>query len=243
MKLQKKNINLLFIPTYNERENIEILLNQILDLKYSFDILIIDDSSPDKTYDFLKKKYNHLNYFNIKKRNKKSGVGSAHIDAIKIAYSSGYEKLITMDADLTHKPSDIKFLLNKSYECDIVLGSRFYLKDSLEDWNFFRKSITNMGHILTKYLLGIPYDATGAFRLYNLINIKENDFNHIKSNHYDFFYESLVLLHQKKYSIKEVPIKLPSRTYGNSKMSFIQLLNSFFKIFYLSIKTKIKKPR
>ena len=116
------------------------------------------------------------------------------------------------------------------------MGTRFKKNDSLEDWNFIRKLITKGGHYLTKFFLNLPYDATGAFRLYNIQNIKKDDILQIKSKHYDFFFESLMILHEQKYKIYEIPITLPKRTYGNSKMSYLLLINSLFKILFLFLK-------
>ena len=238
MNTNKTSDHLIFIPTYNERLNIEILLNELNLLQRNFDYLIIDDSSPDKTFEFLHNKYNNHKNFNLIKRKNKQGIGSAHIQAIKYAKKNSYKYLITMDADLTHKPSDIIFFLKKICSFDLVIGSRFSLHNSLEDWNFFRKIITNFGHLVTKNLLNIPFDATSGFRMYNLNKFKYDDIKLIKSKNYDFFYESILIFYLKNYKITEVGIKLPKRTYGNSKMSFYQLINSVLKILYLFIKIK-----
>lgn len=227
---------LVFIPTYNEKENIEIICNKLIKLDLSLDILVIDDSSPDNTYEYAKEKFENLKNFTILKRKKKLGIGSAHLEGIKYAYNNKYKYLITMDADLTHQPDDISMFLKEKNKYDMIIGTRFKNHKSLKDWNILRKLITNGGHILTKHFLNIPFDATGAFRLYNLEKISINDFNLIKSNHYDFFFESIMLLYKKKYKIHEVPINLPKRTYGNSKMSYSLLLNSLIKIVILFFK-------
>ena len=227
---------LVFIPTYNEKKNIEIICNKLINLNFPLDILIIDDSSPDNTYQFAKEKFDYLKNFTILKRKKKLGIGSAHLDSINHAYNKKYKYLITMDADLTHKPEDIEIFLKEKNKYDLIIGTRFKNNESLKDWNIIRKLITNGGHILTKHFLKIPFDATGAFRLYNLEKISINDFNLIKSKHYDFFFESIMLLNKKKYKIFEVPITLPKRTYGNSKMSYLLLFNSLVKIIILFFK-------
>jgi len=122
-----------------------------------------------------------------------------------------------------------------------VVGNRFVLKNSLSDWDFHRKFMTIGGHLLTKIFLGIPYDATGFFRLYKLDNILENELSKIKSVNYDFSFESLSIFHYANYKIKEVPIILPKRTYGSSKMTLRHMINSILKIFYLSVKLRIFK--
>ena len=232
----KKSDTLVFIPTYNEVKNITIIINQILELKIPVDILIIDDSSPDNTYEFTKNKYSNIPNFLILRRWKKLGIGSAHLDAINYAYKMNYNYLITMDADLTHQPSDINLFLKYKDDYAVVIGTRFENEESLKDWSFFRKLITKSGHLLTKFFLKLPFDATGAFRLYNLLKIPQNIINLTKSKHYDFFFESLMILNNNNFFIKEIPINLPKRTYGHSKMSYYLLFNSVLKIFYFYFK-------
>ena len=145
-----------------------------------------------------------------------------------------------MNSDFTHDPSDIPLLEFKN-NFDIVVGNRFVLKDSLGDWDLHRKFMTIGGHFLTKIFLGIPYDATGFFRLYKLDNISYKELNKIKSINYDFSFESLSIFHYANYKIKEVPIILPKRTYGSSKMTLQHMINSILKIFYLGVKLKILK--
>lgn len=215
-----KDKTLIFIPTYNEAENVSNILLQIHALGLDTDILFLDDNSPDGTGKIIDKIVANNKYVSVIHRSGKLGIGSAHKDGIQYAYKNKYEVLITMDCDLTHSPEYIlDFVKNKGY-ADIVVGSRYLNKDSLASWNLFRKSLTKLGHFLTVNLLNMPYDASGAFRLYNLKNINENIFSLILSNGYSFFFESLFILHINKKSIFEIPIELPSRTYGTSKMTW-----------------------
>jgi ubiquinone/menaquinone biosynthesis C-methylase UbiE len=154
------------------------------------------------------------------------------------AYENGYDTLITMDSDFTHRPFYIPSLVKASKDFDIVVASRYFDKDSLSEWNLFRKSLTMLGHFLTRYLLGLKYDASGAFRLYNLNNIDKNIFTTITSAGYSFFFESLFVLNFNDYKITEVPIKLPVRTYGHSKMKFSDMTKSLrliIKLFCMKI--------
>jgi dolichol-phosphate mannosyltransferase len=236
------NNSLIFIPTYNECENVEKIIHEILDLNLiNADILFIDDNSPDGTgeiLDNLSTKYNNVRVIH---RRRKLGIGSAHLDAIKWAYENRYDTLITMDCDFTHSPSYIPKMMAASASHDIVVTSRYIERDSLEEWNIFRKALTVTGHILTKYALKLRYDATGAFRLYKLHNIPQHLFSMIQSGGYSFFFESLFYLNYNGCTIKEIPIKLPARTYGHSKMRISDILNSVKSIFVLSLKTIFHK--
>ena len=228
---------LVFIPTYNEAENVKIIhhLLQCLPIYPSMDILFVDDGSPDGTgaiLDGLKKTDDHLFVIH---RTGKSGIGSAHKVGIRWAYEKQYKTLITMDCDLTHTPEDAMKFLEASVNHDIVIGSRFLQEGSLSTWNVMRKILTRFGHFLTVQLLDMPYDASGAFRLYKLEQIPQPIFEKIDSDSYSFFFESLLLLQLNKMTIKEIPIHLPKRTYGDSKMRFRDMMVSIrflFKMFY-----------
>jgi dolichol-phosphate mannosyltransferase len=226
---------LIFIPTYNEKDNVEKIVNEIVSLKINnSDILFIDDNSTDGTGLILDKISKVKNDLFVIHRNGKLGVGSAHKDGISYAYKNKYDILITMDADFTHSPSYIPKLIEKSGGYDIIVTSRYIEKDSLNDWNIFRKSLTLLGHFLTKHLLGLKYDASGAFRLYNLKTIDQEVFSKVLSNGYSFFFESLFVLNFNKFKIIEIPIVLPARTYGSSKMKISDIfmsLDFLFKIF------------
>jgi len=230
--LEKKNDlkRLILIPTYNERENIEKLISQLGQLDMGFDLLFVDDNSPDKTGEVLDSLASHQDNLFAIHRPTKLGIGSAHIDGIDWAYKNGYQLLITMDSDFSHSPVYIQKFLEYSEKSDIVVGSRYLQENSLREWNFHRKFLTHLGHLMTKTLLGMPYDATGAFRLYRLDRIPQKCFHSEKSLGYSFFFESLFLLYKNHYRVTEVPIDLPARTYGTSKMKFKDALFSLLML-------------
>ncbi len=211
---------LIFIPTYNEAENVGRILQQIQLLKLESDVLFLDDNSPDGTGKIIDGIVGDNKGVSVIHRAGKSGIGNAHKEGIQYAYKNGYDILVTMDCDFTHSPEYIYDFLKNKDKTDIVVGSRYLKKDSLATWNLFRKSLTHLGHFLTVNLLDMPYDASGAFRLYNLKNIDKNIFALIQSNGYSFFFESLFILNFNGKKIFEIPIELPSRTYGTSKMTW-----------------------
>src|ERR1022692_282269 len=202
---------LIFIPTYNEVENVERIYREIKSLNLGTDILFLDDNSPDGTGTWIDGLVEKNNDTFIIHRSGKLGIGSAHQAGIKWAYGRSYEILVTMDCDFTHSPSYIINFIRHSDKSDIVVGSRYMKKHSLASWNLFRKFLTKLGHFLTVNLLNMPYDASGAFRLYSLKNIDKNIFSLIQSNGYSFFFESLFILNYNKVRITEIPIELPSR--------------------------------
>lgn len=224
---------LVMIPTYNERENVEKIHREIRQTGIDTDIVFVDDNSPDGTgsvLDELAKKDPRLVVIH---RPKKQGIGSAHKDGIAWVYAHRYTHLVTMDCDFTHSPDNIKDLLAFGEEYDVVVGSRHMRENSLEGWNIWRKCITKTGHLLTKVLLKMPYDATGAFRLYRLDRVPKEIFSLVESRGYSFFFESLTIINLNRLRIKEVPIALPPRTYGHSKLRLSDMVHAL--IFMVTI--------
>jgi dolichol-phosphate mannosyltransferase len=218
---------LVFIPTYNEKDNAERLCREILRQDLAADILFVDDNSTDGTGDILDTLARELECVKVVHRAGKLGIGSAHRAGIAWAYEHGYRTLVTMDCDFTHDPSRIPALVAKGREgFDVVVGSRYLQDRSLEGWNPFRKTLTHLGHWMTRVCLGMSYDATNAFRYYDLRAVPSHLFVLVASQGYSFFFESLYVLHRNRYRIGEIPIALPNRTYGHSKMDLGEIRNS-----------------
>jgi dolichol-phosphate mannosyltransferase len=224
---------LIFIPTYNERENVEVICADILAQKIECDILFMDDASPDGTgviLDGLARRHANVRVIH---REGKEGIGSAHQAGIRWAYEQGYKILITMDSDQTHPPRYLPDLLAASKSAQVVVGSRHLREDSLKDWDFLRLILTHISHALTNVLLRMPHDATTAYRLYKLDEIPKEVFGLARSKGYSFFFESLYLLQTNSIVIKDVPVVLPARTRGNSKMALRDAARSAGQLMYL----------
>lgn len=232
---------LIVIPTYNEIENIDLISRCVLDVVPNFRLLFIDDNSPDGTGERLDQLSKLDKRISVIHRSGKLGIGSAHQAAIAYAYQNSIEVLITMDADLTHSPEHIPTLLNLLDSADVVIASRFVGSGGLSDWNLGRKAMTILGHLLTRKLLRLPYDASGAFRIYNLSNISSKCFDIVRSDGYSFFFESLKILDLNQIRIIEHPVVLPSRTYGSSKMKIRDIAKSITIMVALSFRS-IHKP-
>ena len=229
-------MKLLIIPTLNESKNITSLYKKIKKVDHKLDILFVDDNSTDGTKEEILalKKKNKSVYFIF--RPKKLGIGSAHKDGLKYAYKKRYKTILTMDADGTHNPKYIKNLLKFSTKYDLISTNRFQQKNSLIEWPVQRRFLTKVRYYLINFLLNTDFDSSGAYRCYNARNIKLRDILDARNNGYSFFWESLYLLNKKKYSIKEIPIYLPYRKVGSSKMtvkdiigSLLYLMKYFFK--------------
>ena len=232
-------MKLLIIPTLNERKNVTLLFKKIKKIDSKINILFVDDNSTDGTREeilHLKKKNKSIFYIF---RPQKLGIGSAHKDGLKFAYKKKYKIILTMDADGTHNPKYIKKLLKYSLNYDLISTNRFEQKNSLIEWPIQRRFLTRVRYYLINILLNISYDSSGAYRCYNAKNIKLNDILIAKNDGYSFFWESLYLLNKKKYSIKEIPIYLPYRKVGSSKMTMKDVVGSLLYLFKYSLKNLI----
>jgi len=232
---------LIFIPTYNERENAPMLCEQIHKLGLDADVLFMDDASPDGTGQVLDEIKPRFPRLSVLHREGKLGIGSAHKEAIQWAYDQGYQLLVTMDCDFTHSPADIPQMIAAAQEADLAVGSRWLQARSLPGWNLFRRTMTWLGHWLTRFVLGIRQDASGAFRAYQLNRIPPEVFGLVRSRGYAFFFESLFILNRNGFAIREIPITLPARTYGHSKMSTAAAARSARYIFELRL-AYLRKP-
>lgn len=217
---------LIFVPTYNERDNAERMARALAALPIGADLLFVDDNSPDGTGQALDKLSAELPQLTVMHRSGKLGVGSAHLDAIAYAYDGKYDELITLDCDFTHSPADVLRIIETLDGNDVATASRYMSPDSLPGWNIVRRSLTMFGHVLTTKLLKVPYDATGGLRGYDLTRISPDVFSQVKAQGYGFFFESMFLLTRKGYAVGEFPIVLPARTYGHSKMNLRETLRS-----------------
>ena len=157
------------------------MLHAIMKLDLDADILIIDDGSTDGTGKMVEKLSVEHPTISLLQRGGRLGVGSAHTLALRLAKQRGYERLLTMDADFSHRPSDIPCFLEAANASDIVIGTRFARDDSLKEWNPFRKGLTHLGHFLTRLLLSLPYDASGGFRVYALNRIPQDLIDRLES--------------------------------------------------------------
>ena len=231
------NKNLIIIPTYNEINNIELIINKIIDLDINADILVVDDNSPDKTYEKvkdLKKKFSNL-FLII--NNKKLGIGKAYIKGFEYAISKNYSKVIQIDSDMSHNPNDIIKLLESSNTYDLVIGSRYINGIRIINWPLSRLALSYFANLYAKIITGLTiHDCTGGFKCIDVNVLKSLNLSSINSQGYSFQIEINYRAHIKKYKIKEIPIIFTDRTIGKSKMSKKIIIEAIFIVPMLRLK-------
>ena len=232
------NKTLIFTATYNESKNIYKLIERIIKLKQKVDLLIVDDNSPDGTFIIIEKfSKNYKNIF-LKKRKGKLGLNTAHIYAYNYALKNKYQKLITMDADLSHEPKEIPKIIELLEKHEFVIGSR-YAKGGKNKMKGFRLLLSIVGNKIIKYTLNLKgTEFTSSYRGFNLKKIKKFNFNKIKSQGYSFFMETVFRLNNLGYKSYEFPINFRQRDFGKSKIPKIEIFRTLYNIFKLYFKKK-----
>ena len=224
---------LIFTATYNEKGNIRKLIEDLNKLNQDFDILVIDDNSPDKTWEILQNLENELPNLKVIVRDGKLGLDTAHKLAYSYAKSNNYNNFISMDADLSHDPLEIPKIMRYLDKFPFVIGSRYSLGGKCEMIGF-RLLLSLIGNKTFKFFLRINCNEfTSSFRGFNLDKLKNFDFNLINSKGYSFFMETLYRINKLNYEIKEIPIIFKNRAQGKSKIPKIEIFRTIKNLIIL----------
>lgn len=226
------------IPTFNERENAEAIVRKVFSLPTAFDVLIVDDNSPDGTAAIIKTLQTEFpDRLFLEERKGKLGLGTAYIHGFKYALARGYQYIFEMDADFSHNPED----LLKLYEAcsqegyDVAIGSRYIKGVNVVNWPMNRVLMSYFASSYVRLITGMPIaDATAGFKCYKRHVLETIPLDNIKFIGYAFQIEMKFLAYKYGFKIKEVPIIFTDRTKGESKMS----KGIFKEAFYGVIKMK-----
>ena len=236
-----KNKILVFVATYNEKQNISDLFYNIIKISPKYDVLIIDDNSTDGTKETLEELTATHTCLIVIQRPWKMGVGSAHRAAMVYAFKNEYEELVTMDADFSHSPSTIPQMLEKLKTSDFVIGSR-YMKGGKSDYEGYRKWVSLIANKFARLTLGIRInECTTSFRAFRVSLFNDLNLSAIKSNGYSFFLECVFELKCVDAELTEVPIHFKDRFHGNSKIPKTEIFRSMSKLAKLFMSRFYKK--
>lgn len=233
------NKSIIIIPTFNESENIELIINKIISIDDSNDVLVVDDNSPDGTSEIVKNQINiHDNRVFLIKRDKKSGLGSAYKAGFKWALENNYSYIFEMDADMSHDPYEIKNfkiqLIQNKY--DVVVGSRYIDGVSVVNWPLSRIFLSYFANLYVRIITSMPIkDATSGFIGYTKNALSSIELSEIKFNGYAFQIEMKFKLWKKKFKLKEHQIIFVNRKLGKSKMNHKIIFEAIFGVIKLKI--------
>jgi len=234
------NNGLVIIPTYNEIENVENIIRAVFALNKKFHILIVDDNSPDKTFEKVKELQNEFpNQLFLKVGTKKAGLGTAYVLGFKWALQQQYEYIFEMDADFSHNPSDLEKLHEACSvgQADMAIGSRYIRGVNVVNWPLSRVLLSYFASVYVDIITGMKiHDATAGFICYKKEVLQSIDLDKIKFVGYAFQIEMKYRAFCKGFKIIEVPIIFTDRTMGQSKMSNGIIKEAVFGVISLRIK-------
>jgi len=227
---------LVISPTYNERMNIKRLIDMVLGDNPEYDLLIVDDNSPDGTSEKIKELQDDYKNLHLEIRDKKSGLGTAYIYGFKWALEHNYDIIIQMDADLSHNPRDLPMMVSKLKKNDLVIGSRYIKGISVVNWPLRRLILSYGANTYSRIITGMPImDGTGGFKAWKSEVLSDIDLDSVRSQGYSFQIEMNFRAWVKGYKIKEIPIIFSDRTIGQSKMSKKIVHEAIFMVWRLRI--------
>jgi dolichol-phosphate mannosyltransferase len=222
----------LVLPTYNEAENIVLLVPQVLALPLNMHVVVVDDNSPDGTgalADHLAAEY--PDRVEVIHRAGKLGLGTAYLAGFHRVLAAGADRILTMDADFSHDPRYIPDLAARCASADVVIGSRYVPGGGAVDSPPLRRLISYLGNFLAHVVLGLKaHDVTAGFRLYRREVLESIPLDTIFSSGYSFLTEMLFLVEQRRWRVAEVPILYRDRTRGQSKISSREIYRAMYTV-------------
>ncbi len=208
------------IATYNERDNLPVLLPLIANYAPGLNVIVIDDDSPDGTGDWAEAFAQEHSWLRVIHRPRKSGYASAHLQGMQKALAAGARRLLTMDADLSHDPAVLPHILDALEEYDLVLGSRYVPGGGTRNWGLFRRMLSRFASFYARTILGLSQrDCTTGYRGYRAEIVQRSGMLNTTTQGYAFLIEVLYRCVQAGARVKEIPIIFVDRQYGRSKLS------------------------
>ncbi|MDG2042765.1 MAG: polyprenol monophosphomannose synthase [Bacteroidia bacterium] len=232
---------IVIIPTYNEKENIIAMLDKVMSLEIGFDVLVVDDNSPDGTADLVKQKQTDSPRIHLLENGEKNGLGTAYIAGFKWCLKRSYDYIFEMDCDFSHNPEDLIRLYNelKDGHCDLVVGSRYVGNVvNVVNWPMGRVLLSYFASAYVRFFTRMKLsDATAGFVGYTNKLLKTINLDNIQFRGYAFQIEMKYTTYRLGFSIKEIPIIFTDRTAGESKMNGSIIKEALFGVLWLRFKS------
>ena len=241
------NDSLVIIPTYDEKENISEITKAVFALEQPFDILVVDDSSPDGTGQIVKdaqKKQSDRNQLYLIERSEKTGLGPAYVEGFKFALQHGYDFIFEMDADFSHNPEDLLRLYHscKTENIDLTVGSRYISGVNVVNWPLARVLLSLSASVYVRWITGMPVrDSTAGFVCYRRPVLERINLDKIRFEGYAFQIEMKHVTWKAGFKVVEIPIIFRDRVRGKSKMSISIFREAFWGVILMRLSNYRKK--
>ena len=237
--------SIVIIPTYNEIENIRDIVRRVLEQELTFDLLIVDDSSPDGTGDAVRElQQEYPERLHLEERKGKLGLGTAYIHGFKYSLEHGYDYIFEMDADFSHNPDDLAQLYHSCHDDgnDLVIGSRYIKGVNVINWPMHRVLMSYFASYYVRRVTGMPImDATAGFKCYRRQVLETIQLDKIRFVGYAFQIQMKFEAWKFGFKVKEIPIVFTDRTRGKSKMSVKIFREAFWGVFQMKLRSFFKK--
>ena len=239
------NPTLVIVPTYNERENLSRLAQQLLNLPSAVDLLVVDGNSPDGTGQIADELAARHPEIHVLHQEQKNGLGRAYLAGFKWALERRYEFIFEMDCDLSHNPDDVPTFLTAAKDADLVLGSRYLGGIRVINWPLSRLMLSRCAGKYVKFVTGMPFtDPTGGYKCFHRRALESLNFDKIQSNGYSFQIETTHRLWMEGMKIVEVPIIFTERAEGHSKISRHIVAEALWMVWRLWLRNGLRRsPR
>ena len=214
------NETLVIVPTYNERENLPVMVERVSRLRAGVDMLVVDDNSPDGTGQLADELVAKNHFLHVLHRSEKDGLGRAYCAGFAWALAHGYEYIMEMDCDFSHDPGDIPRFIEAAQTADLVLGSRYCNGIRVINWPMKRLLLSTSAARYVRWITGMPFsDPTGGFKCFRRRALATIDLEAVRSNGYSFQIELTHKIWRAGMNVVEIPIIFTDRFHGTSKMS------------------------
>ncbi|OLD60649.1 MAG: dolichyl-phosphate beta-D-mannosyltransferase [Ignavibacteria bacterium 13_1_40CM_2_61_4] len=228
---------LVVTPTFNEAENIETFIRQVLAQGPNIEVLVVDDNSPDGTGDIVEKIKSGNPRIHLIRRPAKMGLGTAYVEGFRFAIANQFDYIFEMDADFSHNPEEIPRFLEKIEACDLVVGSRYTNGVRVVNWPIRRLLLSFAANVYTRVITGLPLkDATGGFKCFRRSVLESIDLDKVRSGGYAFQIEMNFKAWSKGFKLCEHPIIFVDRRSGTSKMSKRIVYEAVFMVWKLKFR-------
>ena len=234
---------IVIIPTYNEKENISLMIRKVFSMAEAFDVLVVDDSSPDGTGTIVKDLMKEYHALHILERKEKNGLGTAYIDGFRWCLNNGYEYIFEMDADFSHNPDDLVRLYEACKSgSDLAVGSRYITGVNVVNWPMSRVMLSYFASMYVRLITGLDIkDTTAGFVCYKSRVLQTIDLDKIKFRGYAFQIEMKFTAWKHGFKLTEVPIIFTDRTRGESKISNGIIKEAAWGVLSMKLKSFFRK--
>jgi apolipoprotein N-acyltransferase len=232
------------LPTYNERDSVEQVIERVLASSDRVDVMVVDDSSPDGTGEIVRKVADREPRVTLEERPEKGGLASAYLDGFVLAIAKGYDLIVEMDADLSHRPEELGLLLEGAHTNHLTIGSRYVPGGRVENWSLLRRVLSRGGNVYVRLILGLPVkDSTSGYRVYRWDALRELITHQLRSEGYAFQIELAYRAWRRGLAVGEVPITFEERRHGHSKISRGIVLEALWHVFLWAVRDRVFRHR